>query len=174
MAARPTRVCPAFLPEARAMIPPLDDIDRIMSVMERAFPPKYGEAWNRRQVADSLLLTGTHYGLIGPSGESEFGPSDDAAGFFLSRGILDEEELLLFAIHPDHRRKGLAHRLLARFIDDAKQRGARRLFLEMRAGNPAGHLYVSHGFAPVGVRPRYYRTTDGDRLDAISHQLLVE
>ncbi|MEO0057507.1 MAG: hypothetical protein RIT17_960, partial [Pseudomonadota bacterium] len=31
-------------------------IDRIMAVMEAAFDPAYGEAWNRRQVADALSM----------------------------------------------------------------------------------------------------------------------
>lgn len=156
------------------MIAPLDDIDRIMGVMEKAFPPEYGEAWNRRQVADSLLLSGTHYGLITPSGGTVFEAGEEAAGFFLTRGLLDEEELLLFAIHPEHRRKGLGHRLLARFIAEAKARGARRLFLEMRSGNPASHLYTAHGFTAIGLRPRYYRTPNGERIDAISQELRID
>ena len=35
-------------------------IDRIMAVMEAAFDPAYGEAWNRRQVTDALAMPNTH------------------------------------------------------------------------------------------------------------------
>lgn len=150
---------------------PMDDLDRIMVVMEQAFAPQFGEAWNRRQVSDALLMPNTRYGLITTEGRPNVRASDDVAGFFLSRSILDEEELLLFAISPAYRRRGLGHALLARFIESARSNGIKRLFLEMRAGNPAGFLYESHGFRAVGRRPNYYRTPDGSRLDAVSHAL---
>jgi len=155
------------------MQPQLDDVDRIMSVMATAFPPEFGEAWNRRQVSDSLLLGGTHHGLIGPDGNSAPEAHDSTAGFYLSRSILDEEELLLFAIAPEWRRRGLGRTLLIQFIASARQRGKRRLFLEMRRNNPAGILYAAHGFRPIGIRPRYYRASNGDRIDAITQELVL-
>ncbi len=142
--------------------------------MAQAFPPEFGEAWNRRQVSDALLLAGTHYALITPGGIVGPGPHDDVAGFSLSRGLFDEEELLLFAIAPSWRRRGLGHALLALFIDDCRQRGKKRLFLEMRRNNSAGILYAAHGFRPIGIRPRYYRMSNGDRVDAITQELVID
>ncbi|MDP3549398.1 MAG: GNAT family N-acetyltransferase [Novosphingobium sp.] len=156
------------------MLAPSDDIDRIMSVMERAFPPEYGEAWNRRQVSDALVVGSCRYGLIGADGAEQLPQTSDAAGFFMSRGILDEEELLLFAIAPEYRRQGLGHILLTRFISSAKDNGMSRIFLEMRRGNPAAFLYASHGFHEIGVRPSYYRTPGGNRIDAISQELTFQ
>lgn len=160
------------------MIAPADDIDRIMAVMEAAFPPEFGEAWSRRQLADALVVGNCSYGLIAPDGsDPAMAPGDgmgEAAGFFLCRSVLDERELLLFAIHPVHRRKRLGHALLARFIDAARADGMHRLFLEMRRGNPADVLYAAHGFRPVGVRPGYYRAADGSRLDAVSQELILQ
>lgn len=155
------------------MIAPPDDVDRIMSVMERAFPPEFGEAWNRRQVGDALVVGNCRYGLIASDGSAEFEDDSGTAGFFLARRILDEEELLLFAIAPEYRRKGLGHRLLQRFIADARAAGMARLFLEMRRDNPAGFLYAAHGFREIGVRPAYYRTAGGSRIDAISQELVL-
>lgn len=144
-----------------------DDLDRIMAVMEAAFDPAYGEAWTRRQVADALLMPGTHYLLAGPDGAAppEGAP---AAGFALSRGAADEEELLLIAVHPAHRNRGVGGRLLARFIAEAEARGAVRQFLEMREGNWAERLYIRHGFESVGRRRHYYRRGSGTPLDAIT------
>ncbi|MET0181053.1 MAG: GNAT family N-acetyltransferase [Novosphingobium sp.] len=149
---------------------PLDPLDAIMAVMDRAFDPRFGEAWNRRQVADALLLGGCDHAVIGADGR--FGPlcPDDAAGFFLSRAVLDEEELLLLAVDPAFRGRGLGARLLERFVAAAAARGARRLFLEMRRGNPADALYEAHGFRAIGVRPGYYRASDGTRIDALSFE----
>jgi ribosomal-protein-alanine N-acetyltransferase len=146
----------------------LDDIDRIMAVMESAFDPAFGEAWTRRQVSDALILPNTYYLLTNAEGDA---PQDGqaAAGFVLSRGALDEEELLLIAVHPEHRGRGLGAALLKRFIAAAQARGAARLFLEMRDGNPADSLYRRAGFRPVGRRRSYYRGAAKGPLDAITY-----
>jgi ribosomal-protein-alanine N-acetyltransferase len=150
-----------------------DPVDRIMAVMDCAFEPRFGEAWTRRQVADALLLGNCHYGLIAADGSDCTLTTADPEGFYLSRAVLDEEELLLFAIAPACRRRGLGHRLLKRMLDDAANRGINRVFLEMREGNPAGALYAAHDFRRVGVRPGYYQTSDGERLNAISQERIL-
>ena len=144
-----------------------DDLDRIMAVMEGAFDPAYGEAWTRRQVSDSLVLPNTHYLLAGADGRMP-GDGAPAAGFALSRGAADEEELLLIAVDPVHRRRGIGGALLGRFVAAARARGARRLFLEMREGNRAEVLYLRYGFESVGRRRHYYRRGSGGPLDAIT------
>jgi [ribosomal protein S18]-alanine N-acetyltransferase len=144
-----------------------DDIDRIMTIMASAFDPAFGEAWSRRQLEDSLVLGNSHYGLINAAGD-EPAPGEPAAGFFLSRRGVDEEELLLLAVAPQYRCNGLATRLLVSFAAAAGSRGALRLLLEMRQGNPAESLYLRQGFVPIGRRPNYYRTPAGERLDAIT------
>jgi len=144
-----------------------DDLDRIMAVMEAAFDPAFGEAWTRQQVEEAMVLPNTYYLLAGPDGRP-LGEGKDAAGFVLSRGAADEEELLLIAVDPRHRGRGVGTSLLARFIADARARGAARLFLEMREGNPAESLYRRHGFASVGRRRAYYRRGAGAPLDAIT------
>lgn len=145
----------------------IDDVDRIMAVMEAAFDPAYGEAWSRRQVTDSLTVPSTGCLLAGPTGEAPAN-GEPAAGFVLSRGAAGEEELLLIAVAPHHRGKGIGDVLLARFIAEARARGTRRLFLEMRAGNSAEALYRRHGFEKIGVRRNYYRRGTGDPIDAIT------
>jgi len=155
------------------MIPPVDDLDRIMTVMARAFDPEFGEAWTRRQVEDALLLGNCHYALIGKTGLLP-PPGDEAAGFSLSRYGFEEEELLLFAVDPAHRRKGLGQCMLAGLATAARARGARRLLLEMRRGNPAEILYRAFGFHPIGERPNYYRTASGTRIDAITFACSIE
>lgn len=149
------------------MIAPADDLDRLMQVMDAAFDPHYGEAWTRRQVEDALLSGACRYVLVDERGEPP-GEGAPAAGFSMLRTCLDEEELLLFAVDPRFRSRGLGSRMLRKIFRDAAINGMRRILLEMRRGNPAEHLYRSFGFEPIGQRPNYYRLLNGERIDAIT------
>ncbi|WP_435417172.1 GNAT family N-acetyltransferase [Parerythrobacter aurantius] len=145
----------------------MDDIDRIMAVMEASFDPQWGEAWTRRQVEGSLMMASTHYRLIDADGDP---PLDDkpTAAFAMVRAAPGEEELLLIATAPQWRGRGLGARMIDLLADDARGRGADRLFLEMRENNPAAALYSRAGFTPIGRRKGYYTTAGGNRLDAIT------
>ena len=145
-------------------------VDRIMSVMDAAFDPAFGEAWNRRQIADALAMPNTHALVIDKDGEPIDGDrSDQPAGFVLTRHAADEEELLLIAVIPECRQRGLGARLIDRLFASARARGTSKVFLEMRRGNPAERLYHKKGFEPIGERPNYYLMADGSRLDAITY-----
>ncbi len=147
-------------------------IDQIMTVMEAAFDPTYGEAWNRRQITDALTLPNTHALLVDQNGtildEGGSASGRRPCGFVLTRAAAGEEELLLIAVHPENRGSGLGKILIEQLFRTAQNRGAERIFLEMRRGNPAVHLYSKLGFIPIGERPKYYRMTNGERVDAIT------
>ncbi len=54
------------------------------------------------------------------------------------------------AVHPDHRRRGIALRLMREGMELAKKKGAQRVSLEVRAGNLAAQmLYEKLGFTKV-------------------------
>lgn len=148
----------------------MDDLDRIMAVMEEAFDPAFGEAWTRRQVSDALEFPNTHYLLANSDGRPPEA-DEEAAGFVLSRFAFDEEELLLVAVRPALRRCGIATRMIARFTQEARERGVERAFLEMREGNPAESLYRQLGFEQIGRRPNYYRRGRIGAIDAITFAL---
>ena len=103
------------------------DIDALMRVMERAFDPAFGEAWNRAQCLGILSLPDVWLSFA----EDEGGPT----GFALARLTVDEAELLLLAVAPVARGHGIGTALIERTIALAAARGARRLLLEMRDGN---------------------------------------
>ena len=151
------------------MIAQSEMLDQIMPVMESAFDPAFGEAWNRIQVASALAMPSTHALIVDHQGKQICGkPTAKAVGFLLSRHAADEEELLLIAVLPEYRTRGIGKIMFNYLFQNAKQRGATRVFLEMRRGNPAEHLYQKLGFNPIGERPDYYRMSNGDRLDAIT------
>jgi [ribosomal protein S18]-alanine N-acetyltransferase len=57
---------------------------------------------------------------------------------------------------------------VARFLYQARLRGAESAFLEVSAENaPAIALYESAGFAKAGLRRGYYQTPEGQRIDAL-------
>lgn len=144
-----------------------------MAVMEEAFDPAYGEAWNVRQITDALAIPSTRGLVVDEEGkiigdDSPIDGSRPAAGFVLTRQAADEEELLLIAVLPDFRQRGLGEGLIQTLFESARSRGTTRIFLEMRRGNPAIHLYEKVGFKPIGERPNYYRLANGERVDAIT------
>lgn len=144
-------------------------IDAIMEVMQAAFDPQFREAWNRRQISNALVLPSTHALIVNSQGESfEEGTAQTPAGFLLSRHAADEEELLLIAVLPELRGRGLGQILIDQLFAAAKARGVATIFLEMRRGNPAVHLYQKVGFEPIGERRNYYKTSDGKLIDAIT------
>ena len=143
-------------------------IDGIMQIMQCSFDPEYGEAWNRRQICDALLLPSTHALLVNAKGDVLMDGAEKPAGFVLSRHAADEEELLLIAVLPEHRAQGLGQLLIDRLFEAAGARGISKVFLEMRRGNPAVHLYQKVGFEPIGERSNYYKKLDGSRIDAIT------
>jgi ribosomal-protein-alanine N-acetyltransferase len=136
------------------------DLPEVMRVMKESFDPEYGEAWTAPQCAGLISLPGVWLVLAREAGEP--------LGFALSRVVAGEAELLLLAVRRSAQRQGVGAKLLARFISDAASRGAEKLHLEVRNGNPAVQLYKHAGFQEVGRRFNYYRGLSGQLFDAIT------
>jgi len=79
--------------------------------------------------------------------------------------IVDEAHIATIAVHPDFRRQGLGEQILIHALRAVQDEGARRAFLEVRAGNFAAQaLYKKYGFEIAGVRRGYYRDNNEDAL----------
>ncbi len=92
-------------------------------------------------------------------------------GLILMRAIADEAEVLTLAVSADHRRRGVARRLLAQGLDGARAAGAERVFLEVADDNGAAiALYAQAGFVKVGRRKAYYARVAGPAADALVMQ----
>ena len=140
-----------------------DDLDDVMRIMNSAFRPCFGEAWTRSQCLGILPMNGVMMTL------AETGRG--IAGFSLVRSVADEAELLLLAVDTEEQRRGIGQLLLDEFIARSRERGARRLHLEVRDGNPAVGLYEAAGFLPAGRRRSYYHGPDGEAFDAVTLML---
>ncbi|MEO5938072.1 MAG: ribosomal protein S18-alanine N-acetyltransferase, partial [Sphingomonas sp.] len=136
------------------------DLDRIGHMMAGAFDPRWGEAWTRNQVIGILAVPGVWLTIAEQGGR--------AVGFALTRGVLDEAELLLLAVIPEMRRKGVGAALLRSVVSDCALRGIGSLHLEVRDGNDAIKLYRNSGFTKVGERRDYYRGPNGQSYSALT------
>lgn len=136
------------------------DLATVMAVMNDSFDPRFGEGWTLSQCAGLLPMPGVWLRLAHLDGVT--------AGFALARIVADEAELLLLAVEPGARRRGVGRALLADFIAGAGARGAGRLHLEVRDGNPAIRLYQAARFTLAGRRRNYYRGDDGRYYDALT------
>ena len=90
---------------------------------------------------------------------------DNVVGYVGSQTAAGETDMMNIAVHPDHRRRGIAEILIDCLIWELKNRGSTSLSLEVRASNePAKALYEKLGFVQVGLRKNYYRNPREDAL----------
>jgi ribosomal-protein-alanine N-acetyltransferase len=90
----------------------------------------------------------------------------------LARLAADEAEVLTVAVVPERRQQGLGAALIKAAAEEARSKGAVRLFLEVSTRNPAARgLYQQLGFAQVGRRAGYY--ADGSDALVLSKDLTV-
>jgi ribosomal-protein-alanine N-acetyltransferase len=142
MTAAASRSPAVFLEAVRAGDgPALSDLDRASST----------HPWTPRHFEDAIR---------GAAGERVVvlrGPDGARLGFCAWQEVADEAHVHNVAIEPEHRRRGLARRLLLVCLELAASRSARRAFLEVRAGNGAARkLYLGLGFHETGLRAGYY------------------
>ena len=136
------------------------DLDTVDSIMAQAFDPVFGEAWTPSQLLRMIALPSVWFSIARSDGRP--------AGFALARAVADEAELLLLAILPAMRRRGIGASLLRPIVADARERDVTTLHLEVRANNAAVLLYQTEGFVKIGERRDYYRGKDGTLFDAHS------
>src|SRR3546814_7276115 len=88
-------------------------------IMQAAFDPRYGEAWTRSQCAGVMAMPGVALTIAELDGR--------VAGFAIARTIMDEAELLLLAVDPARRRRGIGRALLRSVIADGESRGIAKI-----------------------------------------------
>ncbi len=124
----------------------------------------FSESWSEATAREILAMPGV-FGLIASGGGG--GGNDNAAGFVVCRVAADECEIISIGVVPERRRSGIASSLLDAAQARARKEGAKNVFLEVAADNPAAEgLYRRRGFAQASRRADYYRRPDG-RVDAL-------
>ena len=98
------------------------------------------------------------------------GESTHISQAFLSIN-LDEAHILNLSVEPGFQGRGFGGHMLNHLKKDAREQGARQMFLEVRESNRAAmQMYLNHGFNEVGRRRNYYPTAAG-REDALVYGL---
>jgi len=119
------------------------------------------EGWSLAQLEACTEIDGQELWIVA---DLTTGP-ETPVGYLAAKVVLDELEVLSFAVTPLKRRRGVGQWLLANVLEEWKRRGGTQVFLEVRVSNAsARRLYERLGFVETGRRARYYR--DGE--DAVA------
>ena len=117
----------------------------------------FSDPWSEKRVASELNNSLSCWLVAEENGV--------VTGYVGSQTVIDESDMMNVAVHPDHRRKGIAEALVVELVEALKKRESHCLTLEVRASNePAKALYEKLGFAQVGLRKNYYRNPKEDAL----------
>jgi ribosomal-protein-alanine N-acetyltransferase len=166
-----------------------DDIEEVNAVETRSFPSAWPisayrrELRNRRQSFYIVLREDPEIAVVTttPRRVPEEGEEPGRIPFlpFLRRAgiarrnailgfagmwvLLDEAHVTTIGVDPVHQGRGLGEFLFVALMDEAIQRQATWVTLEVRVSNqPAQALYRKYGFTTQGRRPRYYSDNNED------------
>ncbi len=130
------------------------DVPALVRIEDEAFP----EPWTRAMLLDEISrLESRRYSVAEEAGR--------IVGYVGLMFVADEVHVNTLATTPGEEGRGIATSLLDEALGAARERGALRATLEVAVSNErAQSLYRRFGFAPVGVRKRYYERTGEDAL----------
>lgn len=127
----------------------INDAEQVAQLELEAYVGGVHDVWSRAQFEEELCVQGSSWWVA-----HDMGTILGFAGAVLAGDSLD---VLDVAVSPDHRRRGIAQRLLRRLAYDGHVLGAQRMTLEVAESNDAARaLYETLGFAQVGLRRNYY------------------
>lgn len=134
-------------------------VELMAELHKAAFPLQ--EAWSAASFAELLAHPGSFaFSAEGPVRTR--GTQEEPLGFVLCRTAGVECEVLTIAVLPPARRQGIGRALIHAALNHAEKMGAEVVFLEVAADNSAAQaLYRRLGFAAIGRRQAYYRSTEG-------------
>ena len=134
-----------------------EDIEVILAIEQQSFTMP----WTEAMFASELRNEPTSHMRVAHIVAAD-GPIVGYVGY---RVVLDEMHVILLAVAPAWRQRGIARQMMSQAMDEARATSCTRATLEVRVSNtPAQQLYYSLHFAPVGTRPKYYVRPTEDAL----------
>jgi [ribosomal protein S18]-alanine N-acetyltransferase len=129
---------------------------QVLAIEERAYP----KPWSRSVFESELdqVRDRSRYYVVARAGRAVVGY---AGLWFVRDPDGDQAHVTNIAVAPEHRRHGVARRVLVHLADEAIRAGCVAWTLEVRASSTgAQELYRRFGFAPAGIRRKYYENTE--------------
>lgn len=126
-----------------------DDVDEIYTLQKNAFLTEW---WDKKTIEEDLQDNQKLYYVM----QEDFG----IIGFVSFLKSLDEADLLQIVVHDAHVSQGKGTKLLCYALEELKMQGIKKVFLEVRASNPAKQFYLNNGFLPLSIRKKYYGNED--------------
>ncbi len=137
----------------------VEDLDAVMGLESTIFA---NDAWSTGSMRQELQNPHCFY-IVGFRPETP--EQIDAYAGLLSPQGAKEADIQTIAVAAIARRSGLGRTLMQTLMNQARNRGAREVFLEVRADNSGAQaLYTSLGFEQLAIRENYYQP---DGVDAI-------
>jgi len=132
----------------------LEDIPDILRVEALCF----STPWPRNAFHNELTENRLAHYFVGRCG-------DEIAAYGGLWVILEDAHITTVAVHPGFQRQHYGERMLVRLLEEAVERGACWITLEVRESNVAAQeLYKKYGFTIVNTRRGYYSDNDENAL----------
>jgi len=133
------------------------DVPAIMAIERQSSNAGH---WSEDQYTQMFSENSRRLVLIVESSSTGF-----IVGFLVAHQVAAEWELENVAVSMDHRRHGIAEKLLRELIATATKMAGTSIFLEVRESNTAARrLYEKIGFRRMGVRKSYYQNALEDAI----------
>jgi len=132
----------------------LEDVDYVYEIERRS----HSTPWSRLTFQRELTNNRHNLCLVAKLGER-------IVGFMCMYYVVDEGHITNIAVDVPYRDRGIATHLILEAIEKLKEKGIKRITLEVRKSNTkAQHLYIKFGFRMSGIRKGYYTDNREDAL----------
>ncbi|MEO3885983.1 ribosomal protein S18-alanine N-acetyltransferase [Nonomuraea sp. B5E05] len=131
------------------------DLPAVMAIEQATFPlDAWSEGMMRGELADMPRTRHYVVALV----------DSEIVAYAGLAAAADQADVQTIAVLEKHQGTGIGSAMLTELLAEAQRRGAREIFLEVRADNARAQMVYRHfGFEEIGTRRRYY----DDGTDAI-------
>jgi ribosomal-protein-alanine N-acetyltransferase len=137
------------------------DLPQVLAIERRAFPTAWSLAMFVLELSKPSGICLAAVAARNPEDED-----DESAGRIVGYLVCSRYEtvwhIMNVAVDPDHRRLGIASRLLQRLLERVGDEHARYTLEVRRSNDGAMELYERFGFRIAGLRRRYYQDNGED------------
>ena len=131
----------------------------------------FSDPWSAKSIVETLenpqakIWAATTAEKSAPGQPRTTGQKSAILGYVIFYYVLDEGEIARIATAPEHRRQGVAARLLEKMRAFSRAQNITRWLLDVRSSNePAIHFYEVTGFTRDGVRKNFYANPAEDAI----------